>query len=108
MTLLQVFVDPALSERFPNALMETMAMSLPCVATDVGGIPEVVVNNVTGILVPAKAVEPMADAILKIIKDPDMARELGSKGRERVEKQFTVQQMAPAHELVYEKLLKKK
>jgi glycosyltransferase involved in cell wall biosynthesis len=102
-----MFADPALSERFPNALIESMAMSLPCVATDVGGIPEVVVNNVTGILVPAKSVEPLADAILKIMNDPDLSRELGSKGRERVEKHFTVLQMAPAHERVYEELLKK-
>ncbi len=105
---LQMFVDPALSERFPNALVETMAMSLPCVATDVGGIPEVVVDNVTGIIVPSMSVEPMADAILKIINDPDLARALGSQGRERVEKDFTVQQMAPAHQRVYEELLKKK
>jgi glycosyltransferase involved in cell wall biosynthesis len=104
----QIFVDPALSERFPNALVETMAMSLPCVATDVGGIPEVVVNNVTGILVPAKSVEPLADAILKIIDDPGLARDLGFKGRERVEKEFTVKQMGPAHERLYDDLLKKK
>ncbi|HEY3420749.1 MAG TPA: glycosyltransferase [Methanomassiliicoccales archaeon] len=103
----QVFVMPSLSERFPNALVETMALSLPCVGTDVGGIPEVIVNNVTGIIVPAKSVEPLADAILRIIEDPALAKDFGVKGREQVEKKFTAEQMGPAHESVYEELLKK-
>jgi glycosyltransferase involved in cell wall biosynthesis len=104
----QVFVMPTLSERFPNPLVETMAMSLPCVATDVGGIPEVVINNVTGLIVPAKSVEPMADAILKIIENPVLAKDFGIKGREIVEKNFTIQRMGLAHERVYEDLLKKR
>ena len=103
----QVLVMPSLSERFPNALVEAMAQSLPCVATDVGGIPEVLIDNVTGLIVPAKSVEQLADAILKVLDDPVLARDFGAKGREQVEKKFTVQLIGSAHEQIYEGLLKK-
>ncbi len=104
----QVFVLPSLTERFPNPLVDTMAMSLPCIATDVGAIPEVVVNGVTGLIVPAKSVEQMAEAILKVIGDPSMAKDFGARGREFVERQFTVRQMGLEHERVYDELLKKR
>jgi glycosyltransferase involved in cell wall biosynthesis len=102
-----IFVLSSLTERLSNAVIGAMALSLPCVVTDVGGNREVVVDNVTGIIVPARTVEPLAEAILKLVEDPALAKEFGAKGRELVEKKFTVQLMASEHERLYEELLRK-
>ncbi len=83
-------------------------LSLPCVVTDVGGNREVVVDNVTGFIVPARSVELLAEAVLKLVEDPAMAKEFGARGRDIVEKKFTVQLMASEHERLYEQLLGKR
>jgi glycosyltransferase involved in cell wall biosynthesis len=101
-----VFVLPSLGEGFSNALLEAMALSLPCIVSDVGGNPEAVVHNVSGLIVPVKAVEPLAEAILRLVDDPALAKEFGVKARELVERQYTVQRMVSAHERLYEELLK--
>lgn len=102
-----IFVLSSLTERLSNAVIGAMALSLPCVVTDVGGNREVVEDNVTGLIVPARSVEPLAAAILKLVEDPALAREFGAKGRDLVEKKFTVQLMASEHERLYEELLGK-
>lgn len=101
-----VFVLPSMGEGFSNALLEAMALSLPCIVSDVGGNPEAVVHNVSGLIVPVKAVEPLAEAILRLVEDPALAKEFGVKAREIVERQYTVQRMVSAHERLYEELLK--
>ena len=100
-----VLASPSLSEGASNSLLEAMAFSVPCIASDAGGNPELVVHNVSGLIVPVRSVEPLAEAMLRLVEDPSMARELGLKGRELVEKQYTVERMASAHERLYEELL---
>jgi glycosyltransferase involved in cell wall biosynthesis len=102
-----IFVLPSLAERFSNAIIAAMALSLPCVVSDVGGNPEAVVQNESGLIVQAKSVEPLAEAIIRLVEDPALAKKLGVRGRELVESKYTVQQMASAHEKLYEELLRK-
>jgi L-malate glycosyltransferase len=64
-----------------------------------------VVHNVSGIIVPVHSVEPLAEAILKLVDDPALAREFGARGRELVEGQYTVERMVAAHERLYDELL---
>ena len=79
---LGVFVLPSLREGLPLALLEAMAWGKPCVATEVGGMPELLQNEKNGLLVPSNNPDAMADAIVRIIKDPVLARRLGYEARQ--------------------------
>jgi colanic acid/amylovoran biosynthesis glycosyltransferase len=78
-------------EGIPVALMEAMAMGLPVVGSDLSGIPELVVHEVTGLLSPPGAVIALADALERIDDDRAWARRLGANGRERVRRSFDLQ-----------------
>lgn len=92
MAAIDVFVLPSLGEPFGRVLLEAMAMGKPVVATDSGGVPEIVVNGETGILVPPKDVKAMTEAIYFLITHKKKAQEMGKTGRKRIEEIFTIQQ----------------
>lgn len=79
-------------EPFGQVIVQGMACAKPVVATDGGGVPESVLDGVTGLLVPMGSVDQMATAIEHLLANPAAAREMGLRGRERVESRFTVQQ----------------
>jgi glycosyltransferase involved in cell wall biosynthesis len=106
--LLDVFVLPSLWEGLPIALLEAMAAGLPVVATAVGGTPEVVVEGETGFLVPPRDPEALAEAILRLLREPDLRRRMGEAGRKRVAEHFSVEQMVQKTEALYEHLLAEK
>jgi alpha-maltose-1-phosphate synthase len=81
----KVFCLPSRYDPFPNVLAEAMAHGLPCVATTAGGIPEVVGEGETGFLVPPDDEISLARALLRLLREPDMAVSLGAAGRRRVE-----------------------
>ena len=91
-----VFVLPSVidpdggMDNLPTVIMEAMATGLPVVSTNIGGIPEMVVENETGFLVQPGDAVAMADAINKIIGDPLMARRLGQSGYERARTLFSI------------------
>ncbi len=105
---LDLFVLPSLWEGLPLVLLEAMAAGLPVVATAVGGTPEVVVDGVTGLLVPPHDPQSLAQAIIRLLGDPDLRRRMGQAGRERVERHFTVERMVRETESLYEMLLREK
>ncbi len=89
-----VFVCPSVYEPFGLINVEAMACGLPVVATAVGGIPEIVVEGVTGFLVPVPEGEvglgkALAERVLAVAADPERAAEMGRQGRQRVLDQFT-------------------
>jgi len=84
-----LFVLPSRMESFPLVLVEAMACGLPVVATRVGGIPEVVEEGVTGLLVLPDDPQALAEAISCLLDDPEKMREMGAKGRERAKECFT-------------------
>jgi glycosyltransferase involved in cell wall biosynthesis len=86
---LDVFVLPSWIEGLPIVVLEAMAQAKPVVATDVGGTGEVVANGETGLLVPPRDVEALADALDALLDDPQRARSLGEAGRRRVREQFS-------------------
>jgi glycosyltransferase involved in cell wall biosynthesis len=85
-----ICVSTSLVEQLPSYVMECMAAKKPIVAASVGGIPELIVDGVNGYLVPPKDPASMANSILKLINDPDNAREMGLRGRQIVEKEFNM------------------
>lgn len=84
----QFFVLPSSSEGLPNAVMEAMAAGLPIVAFRVGGLPEIVEDGVTGILVEPGDVQGLADAIARVVADPEWRVAAGAAARERM-KEFS-------------------
>lgn len=103
-----VFVLSSVWEGMSNSLLEAMAAGRPVVATRVGGNPEVVVDGETGLLVPPKNARALADAVLRLLRDRDLARRFGEAARRRVESQFTLEQMIRRMEDLYDDLLARK
>jgi sugar transferase (PEP-CTERM/EpsH1 system associated) len=99
---LDCFVLPSLAEGVSNTILEAMATGLPVVATAVGGNPELVEAGRTGELVPAGEVEAMAQAMLKLARDPATAAQYGRAARAEVERRFSLQAMVAAYQGVYE------
>ncbi|MFA5143020.1 MAG: glycosyltransferase [Candidatus Omnitrophota bacterium] len=103
-----IFALPSLTEGISLSLLEAMAARKPVVATNVGGNPEVVVDGDTGILVPPKDPQKMAEAIIKLIQNSDLAKKMGQAGRKRMEEKFSLNRMVNEYELIYEECLAKK
>jgi glycosyltransferase involved in cell wall biosynthesis len=93
-------------EPFGQVVIEGMAAAKPVIATNGGGIPEIVVDGVTGILVPMGDHAAMANAMRKLLADPSLAEEMGHAGRKRVEEHFTIQHTARQVEALYDQLLR--
>jgi glycosyltransferase involved in cell wall biosynthesis len=86
-----MFVLPSLSEGLSSAILTAMACSLPVIATNIGGIPELVSDGVNGLLVPPGDPVSLAGAIQQLIDDPEGAFRMGLQGRKRAEEHFTLQ-----------------
>lgn len=99
---LDLLILPSLWEGFGLVLLEAMALGKPIVATNVGGIPEVVKDGEAGILIPPKDSDALANAIIKLLKDKQLAKRMGEAGRKRVEEYFQANRMAEEIKEIYE------
>lgn len=97
----RLFVLSSVSEGMPIALLEAMACSLPCVVTGVGGNVEVVVDGISGYIVPPKNPELLSDRIIDILKDEQLAQRIGVAAYHRVKEQFTLQRMSEEYFQLY-------
>jgi glycosyltransferase involved in cell wall biosynthesis len=95
-------------EGLSTVLLEYMAARKPVVATDVGGNAEVVVDGVTGLLVPAGEVQPLAAALTDVLVHPQRAEAMGEAGRERADAVFSAETIVRRIEALYEELLARK
>lgn len=91
----------SLWEQFPLSILEAMMVGRPVVATAVDGIPEAVVDGVTGLLVPPRDPEALAGALLRVLGDPALARRMGEAGRRRALDLFTVETMVRKYEAFF-------
>src|SRR6185369_3181875 len=85
-----VVVLASLAEALPTALMEAAAAGRPCVATRVGGVPEIVDDGVTGLLVPPSDAPALARALTCLARDPALRADMGRAARERAEARFSL------------------
>ena len=108
LAVMDVLVLPSLYEGLPNAVLEAMAAGKPVIATRVGGTPEVVEDEVTGLLVPPRDPEALAQAIIALLQDRERAKAMGRAGRERVEKHFSVERMVQQTEDLYKELVRER
>ena len=88
-----VVVLPSLSEGFPFVLLEALAMGCPVVASRVNGIPELIENQKTGLLVPPRDSHALMVAIREVLNNPIVASKMGADGRAVVRERFTVDRM---------------
>lgn len=102
---MDLYVHPALMEGFGIAVLEAMAMRKPVVATVTGGLPEIVQEGETGMLVPPGDADALAKAVSSLLQDPARCRQLGEAGRARVAAHFTVEAMMDQLVSGYESLL---
>lgn len=86
--VMDVFVLPSFREGLGLSILEASAMKLPVVASDIRGCRDGVENGVTGFLVPSNNPERLAEALIRILKNPQEAKSMGEAGRRRVEKEF--------------------
>ena len=89
-----VLVPSQSYESFGITIIEAMAMGVPVVATDVGGIPEVLGSNIGGIICPRNDIKAFALAIIKFLENREFADKVGREGRLRFEQKFTSHEMA--------------
>jgi glycosyltransferase involved in cell wall biosynthesis len=99
-----VVVNPADVEGLPVALLEAMALGRPVVATAVGGVPSVVRDEVTGLLVPPGHPEQLAAALVRALSSPD-AKTWGEAAARLVDRDFGLDRMVAAYEGVYREVL---
>ncbi len=102
---LDIVVLPSQEESFGRVLVEAMAAKKPVVATKVGGIPEIVIHGQTGYLVPIYQPQTLAEKILALLQNPQLAQAMGQAGRQRVEEHFTDIQYVNSVEAIYQELL---
>jgi len=107
MRALDLFVQPSLWEGFGLTALEAMAAGTPVVATRVGGVPEVIVDGETGLLVPPGDAEALAAACARVLSDRDLAARLGRSGRERVRQHFDIERLVGQIEALYRELLER-
>jgi glycosyltransferase involved in cell wall biosynthesis len=100
-----LLVVPSRHEGFGRVLLEGMAAGLPVIATGAEGIPEVVVDGETGLLVEPGRPEALADAMMNLLGNPDLARRMGRAGRERVKRCFTIEAQAQAMQALYDEII---
>ncbi|OGT98274.1 MAG: hypothetical protein A2079_02585 [Geobacteraceae bacterium GWC2_48_7] len=100
--LMDVFLLSSYTEGISITLLEAMVCGLPCVVTDVGGNSEVVLDGVTGFLVPSDAHESMADKVLSLLADPELVAVMGNNGSERVASCFSFSRMMDEYLELYE------
>jgi glycosyltransferase involved in cell wall biosynthesis len=92
-------------EGFSNALLEGMAAGLPMIATDVGGNPEAIEDGVSGLIVPPRDPQRLADAIVRLANDPPLRAALGEAARRRIAENFGFEYCVQSYDLLYRALL---
>jgi len=92
---------PSHQEGLSIAILEGMAAGLPMIVTDVGGSSEMVIDGESGLIVPPKNPQRLAEAIIKLAKEPDLRRRLGQSGRRLAQQKFSLELCVERHERLY-------
>jgi glycosyltransferase involved in cell wall biosynthesis len=100
-----VFVLPSVAEGMSNSLLEAMATGLPCIASKIGGNVDLLEDGPSGLLVPLNDPQGWAEAILRLLDDPEFARSLGQEALRRVESEFALPIVVDRYETLYRSLL---
>ncbi len=100
-----LFVLPSYSEGFPVGIVEAMACGVPIVASDVGGIPDAITNEQEGILIEAGNITALADALIRMLADSELAERFASNAQRKYEQNFSSQAIMPLWQQLYTEIL---
>jgi glycosyltransferase involved in cell wall biosynthesis len=100
-----VFVLPSLEDNLPNTAIEALAVGVPVVAFEVGGIPDIVEHERNGLLVPSGRPDELARAIARMIAETEFRAECARCAREKALEAFSVEKMAAQHQVLYRELV---
>jgi glycosyltransferase involved in cell wall biosynthesis len=104
---MDIFVFASVLEGFPNVLLEAMAMGKPVVATETGGIPELISSGDEGILVPPGNGERLAEGVLSVLENPALGKRFAEKARGKIDSHFSIERMVDQYEQFYLSLFRK-
>jgi len=96
-----LFLMTSLTEGLPNTVLEAMAMEVPVVSTEVGGVPELIVSQENGLLCPVGDAEALADAVSTLLQQPQRRQEMVHKSRKRIEEKFNFSRRVRLLEDIY-------
>jgi glycosyltransferase involved in cell wall biosynthesis len=105
LALSDVFVLPTLTDALPTVLIEALAAELPIVASNVGGVPEIVTHELNGLLVPPADSVKLTEACLRLVQDKDTAREMATSGLKIAKERFDIHDQVKILSHLYEELL---
>jgi len=100
-----LFLLSSLEDNQPQTALESMACGTPVIGFDVGGVPEIIRHNQSGLVVAAKDTTAMANAAVKILLDPQLARRFSLQGKRIVESEFTIPKQAQQYEKLYRSIV---
>jgi L-malate glycosyltransferase len=101
-----ITVNASLQEALAGTIIEAFALSKPVIATNVGGNGEAIINKETGLLIPPADAKALAEAVVQLLSDQDLARKMGKKGYLLAKAKFSLDNMVKQTEKLYEQLLK--
>jgi len=102
---LDIFAFPSMAEPLGSSLLAAMSYGLPCVALARGAVPEVIENGMNGLMVDRPDPEAFAEAVIRLLDDTDLRRQLGAAGRETVKERFSAEKMARQTAELYRRVL---
>ena len=103
--LCDIFVLPSVREPFGRVIIEAMATARAVVATESGGVPEIVVDGQTGLLVPPEDAQSLSGAIETLLADSQRAQQMGAEGLTRARQLFSVDRVARQVQELYQRIL---
>jgi glycogen(starch) synthase len=101
-----MLVIPSRWEGLPNVALQAGLMGRPVVGSRVGGLPEIVDHQQTGILVPPENSDVLSEAIIRLLQNPDTASQMGQAARVKIEREFGWEQYVDSYETLYRKLIR--
>lgn len=102
---LDLFVIPTIEgDTIPQVLMQALAIGLPVVSTTTGSIPDVVADGESGFIVPPRDADALADRICRLLGDPELRAAMGRRGRQTVERSYSIDRMVDELERVYRRV----
>jgi len=105
LSLFDIFILPSLWEGLPNSIIEAMAIGLPIIASDVGGVSELIKDGENGILIKPKSPQQIASSIIYLIENPNIAEQMGNKNIIRARQNHNIENKARDYEKIYMELL---
>lgn len=100
-----IFILPSLEDNFPNTMLESMSCGTPVMAFDVGGMPDLIQDQISGIIIPFNNVQLMSDKIIQLINDRSLCQKMGQKSRNIISHNYHLSVQANNYYKLYQELL---